>query len=195
MKNLLEVIQRQTEQKAINEELLKDKEKNFQKLVENNINLVHYLIHRKFYYIEENEDVFQEGILGLILGIHKFDPDRGISLSTYVSYWIMKKIREYIKKDTEYSNIEEVEEVSYVDEKAVMQLESVERKLIVHKALCILTEKEKKIIIHRYGLFGNTPLTLRELSAKIKLSKSQISILEKKALEKMKKYLENEKNI
>ena len=192
MKNLLEVIQRQTEQKAINEELLKDKEKNFQKLVENNINLVHYLIHRKFYYIEENEDVFQEGILGLILRIHKFDPDRGISLSTYVSYWIMKKIREYIKKDTEYSNIEEV---SYVDEKAVMQLESVERKLIVHKALCILTEKEKKIIIHRYGLFGNTPLTLRELSAKIKLSKSQISILEKKALEKMKKYLENEKNI
>lgn len=192
MKNLLEVIQRQTEQKAINEELLKDKEKNFQKLVENNINLVHYLIHRKFYYIEENEDVLQEGILGLILGIHKFDPDRGVSLSTYVSYWIMKKIREYIKKDTEYSNIEEV---SYVDEKAVMQLESVERKLIVHKALCILTEKEKKIIIHRYGLFGNTPLTLRELSAKIKLSKSQISILEKKALEKMKKYLENEKNI
>lgn len=186
------MIQRQTEQKAINEELLKDKEKNFQKLVENNINLVHYLIHRKFYYIEENEDVLQEGILGLILGIHKFDPDRGVSLSTYVSYWIMKKIREYIKKDTEYSNIEEV---SYVDEKAVMQLESVERKLIVHKALCILTEKEKKIIIHRYGLFGNTPLTLRELSAKIKLSKSQISILEKKALEKMKKYLENEKNI
>ena len=192
MKNLLEVIQRQTEQKAINEELLKDKEKNFQKLVENNINLVHYLIHRKFYYIEENEDVFQEGILGLILGIHKFDPDRGISLSTYVSYWIMKKIREYIKKDTEYSNIEEV---SYVDEKAVMQLESVERKLIVHKALCILTEKVKKIIIHPYGLFRNTPLSFRELSAKIKLSKSQISILEKKALEKMKKYLENEKNI
>lgn len=182
------MIDRQIDEiKAINKELLKEKEKNLKKLVENNINLVYYLIHRKFSYLEEDEDIFQEGVIGLIIGINKFDPERGFSLSTYVSYWIKKKIQDYLKRS--YMDYIDIDEISCMDQKAMMQLGSVETKIIIHKALSTLTEREQEIIIYRYGLCNHTPLTLQELSIKIKLSKSQISILEKKALKKMKRYL------
>ena len=46
-----------------------------------------------------------------------------------------------------------------------------------------LNERELKIITHRYGLFGNEPLTQREVAKKLNISRSYVSRIEKKALE------------
>ena len=49
-----------------------------------------------------------------------------------------------------------------------------------------LDEREKEIIRHRYGLYGLKPLTQREVADKLNISRSYVSRIEKKALEKLK---------
>lgn len=46
-----------------------------------------------------------------------------------------------------------------------------------------LTPRETEIIIMRYGLSGNAPMTQREIAAKLNISRSYVSRIEKKALE------------
>ncbi len=48
-----------------------------------------------------------------------------------------------------------------------------------------LDEREKEIIRHRYGLYGAKPLTQREVADKLNISRSYVSRIEKKALEKL----------
>lgn len=55
----------------------------------------------------------------------------------------------------------------------------------------ILTQREKEVIIMRYGLNGSEPLPQREIAAKLDISRSYVSRIEKKALEKLKNHLKN----
>lgn len=57
----------------------------------------------------------------------------------------------------------------------------------LYKALShTLTNREKLIIIKRYGIFGEEPLTQRELAKELGISRSYVSRIEKKAIEKLK---------
>ena len=49
----------------------------------------------------------------------------------------------------------------------------------------VLDEREKQIIVLRYGLQGYSPRTQREVAAYLKISRSYVSRIEKKALEKL----------
>ena len=44
-----------------------------------------------------HDDLFQEGVAGLIHGIQKFDPARGYRLSTYVYNWINVYVKRYFQ--------------------------------------------------------------------------------------------------
>lgn len=50
-----------------------------------------------------------------------------------------------------------------------------------------LDERELEIIVHRYGLYGHSPLTQKEVAQKLDISRSYVSRLEKAALGKLKK--------
>ena len=50
----------------------------------------------------------------------------------------------------------------------------------------VLTKREQEIIINRYGLYGRKEMTQRELANKLDISRSYVSRIEKKALEKLK---------
>ena len=67
--------------------------------------------------------------------------------------------------------------------------EQIGRKLCSEKALryvdTILDSRERRIIILRYGLSGGSPLTQKQVSEKLKISRSYVSRLEKTALEKL----------
>jgi RNA polymerase sigma-32 factor len=44
------------------------------------------------------EDLVQEGNLGLLKAVERFDPGRGVRLSKYAAYWIRAEIREYVAR-------------------------------------------------------------------------------------------------
>lgn len=50
-----------------------------------------------------------------------------------------------------------------------------------------LSRREKEIIVMRYGLYGNIPRTQNEVAEKLDISRSYVSRIEKKALEKLRK--------
>ena len=54
----------------------------------------------------------------------------------------------------------------------------------------VLDEREKEIILMRFGLRGQKELTQREIGEKLDISRSYISRIEKKALQKLKAALE-----
>ena len=49
-----------------------------------------------------------------------------------------------------------------------------------------LTDREREIIIMRYGLYGTQEITQREIAQKMNISRSYVSRIEKRALEKLK---------
>ena len=53
-----------------------------------------------------------------------------------------------------------------------------------------LTDREKKVIIHRYGILGAVPRTQREVASSLGISRSYVSRIEKKALEKLRNSLD-----
>lgn len=60
------------------------------KMVAANIRLVIKQV--SFFPENEKEDAIQDGILGLIRGVEKYDPTKGYRLSTYVTWWIKQAI-------------------------------------------------------------------------------------------------------
>jgi RNA polymerase sigma factor (sigma-70 family) len=67
------------------------------KLIDHNTGLVHKVV-SKFPMkncVCSYDDLYQEGLLGFIHAIEKFDVTRNIRLSTYSYYWIVAKVRGY----------------------------------------------------------------------------------------------------
>ena len=50
----------------------------------------------------------------------------------------------------------------------------------------VLNEREQEIIQWRYGLYNQRPVTQREIADKLGISRSYVSRIEKRALEKLK---------
>lgn len=55
----------------------------------------------------------------------------------------------------------------------------------LYKAIEILDDREREIVILRYGLFGRQPLTQREAASLLGISRSYVSRIEKRAIEKL----------
>ena len=72
-----------------------------EELILNNINLVHYILQKKFYIFntdERYEDMYSEGLLGLILAAKRFDPDKGFKFATFATQYIFGYISDYKNK-------------------------------------------------------------------------------------------------
>lgn len=63
------------------------------RLVEANLGLVGYALRRWGCAGLEYDDAFQAGVIGLMEGVDRFDPERGVKFSTYALYWVRQKIR------------------------------------------------------------------------------------------------------
>ena len=79
-----------------------------------------------------------------------------------------------------------------IDHRALEQIEKAENISLVQKYVAqILNEREKEIIVWRYGLDGKKPMTQKKVGEKLGISRSYVSRIEKRALEKLKKALDN----
>lgn len=170
-------------------------------LIKHNLRLVAHIV-KKYQGAEDSEDLISVGTIGLIKAINTFKQNKGTSLSTYTSRCIENEILMLLRSNKKYKNTVSLNDKVGIDkdgnELTLIDLlfdsddsviEKVEKSVLKSKFLKILKEKltdrEYKVIVLRYGLKGNSPLAQREVANFLKISRSYISRIEKKAIEKL----------
>lgn len=74
------------------------------KLVEDNMNLVYFIISKYFPSYIQNEDVIQEGMIGLCKAAMKYDETK-CQFSTFASTCILNTIRQYFNKQNKHNGV------------------------------------------------------------------------------------------
>lgn len=176
-------------------------------LIERNLRLVAH-VSKKYQNTEEDmEDLISIGTIGLIKAISTFNYDRGNRLATYAARCIENELLMYLrsKKKTsrEISLYEPIGTDKEGNQISLLDIvESEERDVVETIELSgnteklyefipkILNKREREIIMLRYGLYNQKPITQREIADKIGISRSYVSRIEKKALEKLRENFE-----
>ena len=162
----------------------------------------------KKYYSQaaDQEDLISIGTIGLIKGISTFDASKGTRLATYAArcaeneilmhFRSMRKsaqdvsLSDYIESGTDGAPLALMDVVSE-DCDLLEQISSREmtEKMLRAVEKC-LTEQERQVITLRYGLGAGSPRRQREVADITGISRSYVSRIEKRALEKLRKELE-----
>ena len=215
-----------------------------EKAVTHNLGLVNKIVNR---FPLKNatctfDDLFQEGVAGLIHGIRKFEPERGYRLSTYVYNWISAYVRRYyqnhgrairvpvhmadksfqLKRQIEDLTLElgrtpTIDEIRQINSKADQiqsamrntvslnvtigedsELESIvgedkteefdtrhDADNLLAKVRPLVSARDFQILCLRFGLEGDTPLSLSELAEKFEITRARVHQIEHKLLKKM----------
>ena len=155
---------------------------------------------------EEMEDLISIGTIGLLKAVSTFDYDFGNRFATYAIRCIENELLMHFRKSKktkmEVSLFEPIGtdkegkqihlmEVLLVDDVDVARQMEIHRDIDILKRHLdqVLTEREAMIIKKRYGLFGEKEYTQREIADAMGISRSYVSRIEKRALEKLKKLL------
>ena len=175
-------------------------------LIERNLRLVAHIMKKYYTQTADQEDLISIGTIGLIKGVTTFDPDKGARLATYAARCVENEIlmhfrrqkksgqdvslSDYIETGSDGAALEIMDVVS--DDTDLMELVSNRQ---MQKKLClavdrVLTEQEKAVIVARYGLGTGIPLRQREVAERTGISRSYVSRIEKRALEKLKQALQ-----
>jgi len=148
------------------------------------------------------EDLLSVGTIGLIKAVNTFHPDRGSRLATYAAKCVENEILMLLRANKKYSKEvslfepigvdKDGETVSLVDVIEMENKETLESIILkqdikeLYEAFdSCLKENEKTIIGMRYGLRGGKEYTQREIADVMGISRSYVSRLEKKALERL----------
>ena len=206
-----EPLKSKEEQKCIEEMLLGNKEAR-NKLIEHNLRLVAHIV-KKY----ENKDVSQDdlisiGTIGLIKGIDSFKPNKNIKITTYAAKCIENEILMYFRANKKHNNNvslndsigydKEGNEINLIDiipqeENNILEdLNTKDNINALNSYLNILNNREKEIIIKRYGLNNQNSKTQKEIAKDLKISRSYVSRIEKRALGKIyREFLKHKKSI
>jgi len=180
------------------------------KLIEHNLRLVAHIVKKYYTQCAELDDLISIGTIGLIKGITSYKSDRGVRLATYASRCIENEVLMYFrsakKSAADISLSETIEtdgtgsslclmDVVCFEEDMLEQISQNELSITIGKLVKeVLDSREREIISLRYGLDGNPPKTQHEVAEKCSISRSYVSRIEKKALEKMKNAMEKANN-
>ena len=171
------------------------------KLIEHNLRLVAHVV--KKYYTErvDQDDLISIGTIGLIKGVSTFKPNKGIKLATYAARCVeneilmhfrsLKKTAQDIsindpietdKEGNDLSLIDVIADEANIFDKIDLRIKTENLKKFIDE---VLTPREKIIISLRFGLISGKENTQREVAQKLKISRSYVSRIEKKALKKL----------
>lgn len=165
-------------------------------LIKHNLRLVAHIVKKYYSNSNDQEDLISIGTIGLIKAVKNYDFTKNIKFATFASRCIENEILMYfrqIKKNI--NNLCLMEDSSnlnndfYDPEKQRDIFEIVDFRcksyLLYEFINKILTKRERSVIIFRYGLYSKIPLTQKETAKKLKISRSYVSRIEKKAVEKL----------
>ena len=175
-------------------------------LVERNLRLVAHVMKKYYAQTADQEDLISIGTIGLIKGITTFDLSKGARLATYAARCVENEILMYFR--SQRKSAQDVSLSDYIETGAdgaplalmdvisedgdlMEEVSTRESALLLRKAVkkC-LTDQERQVIVLRYGLSGESPLRQRQVAERIGISRSYVSRIEKRALQKLKKALE-----
>lgn len=176
------------------------------KLVEHNLRLVAHIIKKYHSSSEEQDDLISIGTIGLIKAVNTFDNNKGIKFATYASKCIDNEVLMYYRTKKKSSNEVSISEPIDIDSEGnpltLIDIISVDDTIaddidrnIKIKQLYqyveeLTDEREKAITVMRYGLYGSVPMTQKQVAQKLDISRSYVSRIEKKVLEKLRKKFE-----
>ena len=176
------------------------------KLVEHNLRLVAHIVKKYYTQADLQDDLISIGTIGLIKAVNTFRPDKGIRLATYASRCIENEIlmffrsRKKLQGEVSLSDAiegdgdgDELHLADVVGEEDTMlaDLQDRDDRILIRQLVArVLDEREADVIRRRYGLGGAEPETQREIAKRYGISRSYVSRIEKKALEKLAEGLE-----
>ena len=158
----------------------------------------------------DQDDLISIGTIGLIKGVDTFSNDKGVRITTYCARCIENEVLMYFRsnnKTTKNISINESigydkdgNEISIMDVlKApkpdfVEEISLKENIALLNEYMSVLTEREKEILIRRYGLLNRDEQTQKEIAKELKISRSYVSRIEKRALTKiLREFIKNNK--
>lgn len=175
-------------------------------LIERNLRLVAHIMKKYYAQTSDQEDLISIGTIGLIKGISTFDMEKGTRLATYAARCVENEILMYFRSQRKSSH--DVSLSDYIDtgtDGTALSLMDVvsedddlfdqisnreQLRAIRHLVDTCLTDQERQVISLRYGLEDNRAQRQREVAKALGISRSYVSRIEKKALEKLRQAME-----
>lgn len=173
-----------------------------EKLITHNMRLIAH-ISKKYVGCAEQDDLLSVGSIGLIKAINTFEEDKGTQLATYTARCIENEILMLLRSTKKHKNdvylsdtvgsdkdgneLTLMDLLSEKDDDVFKSVEgAIDSEKLITKMQELLTEREFKVMCLRYGLKGGRSYPQREVAKFLKISRSYISRIETKAIEKLK---------
>lgn len=171
-------------------------------LIERNLRLVAHIVKKYMNSGKETDEMISVGIVGLVKAVNTYNFEKGSRLATYAARCIDNELLMLIRGDRKLSRevslydpigtdkegneITLLSILEHEDEDIIDQLDKKQSLRKLSKILSkVLTPREYFVVIRRYGLYGHHETTQRELAEQLNISRSYVSRIEKKALEKL----------
>lgn len=170
------------------------------KLIEHNLRLVAHVVRKYESSGEDMEDLISIGTIGLIKAIRTYNHDRGVKLATYAARCIenevlmhLRNIRKLRQEVSIYDPIgydKEGNEISLMDilttdSEIIDIIETRMQGKKIKDKMDTLSGREREVIEMRYGLFNGLKGTQREIAKALGISRSYVSRIEKRAVNKL----------
>ena len=178
-------------------------------LIERNLRLVAHIMKKYYAQTSDQEDLISIGTIGLIKAVSTFDAGKGIRLATYAARCVENEIlmhfRSQRKSASDVSLSDYIEtgkdgtalslmDVVCQDDDMFDRISSREDVRLLRQYMGeVLDDREQKVLTLRYDLDGKEPLPQREVAQQCNISRSYISRIEKKALEKLRSAFEGKR--
>ena len=172
-----------------------------EKLILHNMRLVAHLTKKYAASPAEQEELISIGTIGLVKAVYSFDNSKGARFATYASRCIENEILMNFRAQKKHADqiymgepietdgdgnqltlMDIIDDGTDLPEQVDMQIQS---KQLYEYLQSVLEPRETEILVYRYGLYGSSPLTQKEVSKKLGISRSYVSRLEKHAIEKL----------
>ena len=176
-------------------------------LIEHNLRLVAHIVKKYIGTGRDMDELIAIGIVGLVKAVNTYRLEKGNRLGTYAARCIDNELLMFLRSERKLSREislyepigtdKEGNEIRFMDvvedtsENLLDVMMFDERIGKMYAAIeQVLTQREKEIVCNRYGLFGCEEVTQREIGKRMGISRSYVSRIEKKALQKLRNYIE-----
>jgi RNA polymerase sigma factor (sigma-70 family) len=187
-----------------------------QKIIHANLRFVVKVSQKYFNSGHNYLEIVQEGNLGLMKALTRFDPDRGVHFIYYAVWWIEASIKDFIRKSSKIrtGTLRHTKDLLSLDETIAgdpsetdrwvdyltddFDLESLysgreisrQVSFLFQQGFTMLTRRELFIILKRF--YSDPPVTLMEIGSQLGLSQERVRQLQVRSLQKMKQFLEDQ---